>query len=272
LGFDGLTFPTSRHASVSRSSDASASAPTPPRDTGRFVKKKKPAPARPAKKRRLVWRILGYIAAACIAFYAICVISLVMFRVVDPPTTGVQIERRIGALVHGAKYTKKQKSLRLRSVSPDLQHAVIAAEDGRFYQHSGIDWEEVKKVAEESAETGEVSRGASTLTQQLVKNLFFTTHRNPVRKLFEYALTPVADRVLGKERVLEIYLNVVEWGPGVYGAEAAAQYHYGTSAARLSRDQAARLAAILPSPLRRRPARMNQYSAAILSRMQQMGW
>jgi monofunctional biosynthetic peptidoglycan transglycosylase len=105
-----------------------------------------------------------------------------------------------------------------------------------------------------------------------VKNLFFTTHRNPVRKAFEYALTPAADFILGKERTLELYLNVVEWGPGVFGAEAAAQHHFGVPAARLSREQAARLAAILPSPLRRKPARMNRYSSAILERMRQSGW
>jgi len=127
-------------------------------------------------------------------------------------------------------------------------------------------------VAEESAETGEVRRGASTITQQLVKNLFFTTHRNPVRKAFEYTLAPMADWILGKQRILELYLNVIEWGPGVWGAEAAAQYHYHTSAARLDREQAARLAAILPSPRRRKPQRMNQYSELIQERMQQHGW
>jgi monofunctional biosynthetic peptidoglycan transglycosylase len=105
-----------------------------------------------------------------------------------------------------------------------------------------------------------------------VKNLFFTTHRNPLRKAFEYTLAPLADRILGKRRVLELYLNVVEWGPGVYRAEAAAEYHHGTSAARLDREQSARLAACLPLPRRRKPARMNHYSAAIVERMRQMGW
>jgi monofunctional biosynthetic peptidoglycan transglycosylase len=105
-----------------------------------------------------------------------------------------------------------------------------------------------------------------------VKNLYFTTHRNPVRKVFEWLMAPMVDTVLGKTRVLELYLNVVEWGPGVYGAEAAARHHFGVPAARLTREQAARLAAILPSPLRRKPARMDRYSATILARMRQMGW
>jgi monofunctional biosynthetic peptidoglycan transglycosylase len=105
-----------------------------------------------------------------------------------------------------------------------------------------------------------------------VKNLYFTTHRNPLRKAVEYTLAPMAEPILGKQRVLELYLNVVEWGPGVYGAEAAAQYHYGIPAARLSREQSARLAACLPAPLRRKPARMSQRAAAIMQRMRQMRW
>jgi monofunctional glycosyltransferase len=131
----------------------------------------------------------------------------------------------------------------------------------------------VEKVVQESSEAGKVRRGASTITQQLVKNLFFTTHRNPVRKAFEYTLAPLADWILGKRRTLELYLNVVEWGPGgVYGAESAAEYHYRTTAAQLDRGKAARLAACLPSPRRYKPASMNQYSTAILERMQQVGW
>jgi monofunctional biosynthetic peptidoglycan transglycosylase len=102
--------------------------------------------------------------------------------------------------------------------------------------------------------------------------LFLSTSRSFVRKGFEYTLVPLAEGILGKRRILEIYLNVVEWGPGVYGAEAAAEYHYGISSALVNRDQGARLAAVLPSPLRRKPARMNEYSTRILERMNKMGW
>ena len=182
------------------------------------------------------------------------------------------MQRRVEAMFSRGSYHKRYKFVPLDRISSNLQHAVISAEDGRFYQHHGIDWEQVEKVAEESAETGEIRRGASTITQQLVKNLFFTTHRNPLRKAFEYTLAPMADWILGKRRELELYLNVIEWGPGVFGAEAAAEYHYRTTAAQLNRDQAARLAACLPAPRRRRPARMDRYSAAILDRMRQAGW
>ena len=114
---------------------------------------------------------------------------------------------------------------------------------------------------------GERTRGASTITQQLVKNLFFGTGRSFLRKGAEATLVPVAEFVLGKQRILEIYLNVVEWGPGIYGAEPACRYWYEMPARNIGRQPAARLAAILPAPLKRRPERMNNYSAIILKRM-----
>jgi monofunctional biosynthetic peptidoglycan transglycosylase len=213
------------------------------------------------------------LALALVALlYLFWILSLVALRFVNPITTGVQMQRFVEAKLSGQRYQKRYKFAPLPQISPNLQHAVISAEDGRFYQHHGIDWEEVQKVAQESSESGEIPRGASTITQQLVKNLFFTTHRNPLRKVFEYTLAPMADRILGKRRVLELYLNVVEWGPGVYGAAAATEYHYHIAPSQLDRDQAARLAACLPAPRRRKPARMNQYSAAIQERMRQAGW
>ncbi len=113
----------------------------------------------------------------------------------------MQIQRRVEAWVHGTRYRKRYTFVPLAKISPELQHAVISAEDGRFYQHHGIDWGETEKVAQESQDKGKLGRGASTITQQLVKNLFFTTHRNPVRKAFEYTLAPMADWILGKRRV-----------------------------------------------------------------------
>jgi monofunctional glycosyltransferase len=230
--------------------------------------------SRPESRKTRGWlvRIVQLGFGLLCALYLWWTLSLVLLRYVDPPTTGVQIQRRIEASLHHSAYRKRYIFMPLDRISPDLQHAAIAAEDGRFYKHHGIDWDQVQKVVAQSSETGEIRRGASTIPQQLVKNLYFTTHRNPLRKGFEYTLAPLADWILGKRRELELYLNVIEWGPGVYGAEAAAQYHYHTSAARLDRDQSARLAACLPSPRRRKPVRMNSYSAAILERMRQVGW
>ena len=224
------------------------------------------------RPRGWISRLLRWALALLAFLYLFWTLSLVALRFINPVTTGVQMQRFVEAKFSGRRYRKRYKFVPLPQISPNLVHAVIAAEDGHFYRHHGIDWEQVEKVAQESSETGTIRRGASTITQQLVKNLFFTTHRNPLRKAFEYTLAPLADVILGKRRELELYLNVVEWGPGVYGAAAAAEYHYHTTPAQLDRDQAARLAACLPAPRRRRPTRMNLYSAAIMDRMRQVGW
>ena len=181
------------------------------------------------------------------------------------------MERRLQAWIRHTPYHEQYKFVPLSQISPDLQHAVIAAEDARFYQHHGFDWHAMEIAAEGDMEGGRI-RGGSTLTQQLVKNLFFGTGRSIVRKGAEFTLVPVAELVLGKRRILELYLNVVEWGRGVYGAESACRYYYRTPARNIGRQQSAQLAAILPAPLKRRPDRMNHYSALILERMRQMGW
>jgi monofunctional biosynthetic peptidoglycan transglycosylase len=226
-----------------------------------------------ASPSRWALRLIKAGFALLAALYLFWTLALVTLRYVDPPTTGVQIQRWVESKFSKAPYRKRYVFVPLSRISPQLQHATIAAEDPHFYRHHGIDWEEVKLVVEESRKTGKLNRGASTITQQLVKNLFFTTHRNPVRKVFEYTITPLAELILGKQRILELYLNVVEWGPGgVYGAQAAAQYHYRTTADRLDREQAARLAACLPSPRHWKPAQMDDYSAVILTRMRQLSY
>jgi monofunctional biosynthetic peptidoglycan transglycosylase len=212
------------------------------------------------------WILIG---AALI--WSLDALILVAARWIDPPTTAVHIERRVQAWIHRTPYHERYKFIPLSQISPDLQHAVIAAEDGHFYQHHGFDWQAIQIAAEDDLE-GERTRGGSTLTQQLVKNLFFGTSRSFLRKGAETTLVPVAELVLGKQRILELYLNVVEWGPGIYGAEAACRYYDKTAARNIGRQQSARLAAILPAPLKRRPERMNNYSTVILERMRQMGW
>jgi len=221
--------------------------------------------------RRWFYRLAWLVLALVVVFYACAALALVALHWINPPFTAVHMQRRIESWGRKTPYHKRYTFVPLNRISLDFQHAVIAAEDGRFYQHHGFDWEQVRIAVEENLEDGRV-RGASTITQQLVKNLFLTTSRSFVRKGIEFTLVPLAEHILGKRRILELYLNVIEWGPGVYGAEAAAQYHFGIPAARVNREQGARLAAILPSPLRRRPARMNEYSARILERMSKMGW
>ncbi len=221
------------------------------------------------RKKFFVW--VRWFIAGVLLLWLLGALLVVALRWIDPPTTAVHIQRRLQAWIHHTSYQKRYKFVPLSRISPELQHAVIAAEDGRFYQHHGFDWEQVQIAAEEDLD-GRRLRGASTLTQQLVKNLFFGTSRSILRKGAETTLVPVAELVLGKQRILELYLNVVEWGPGVYGAEAACEYYFRTSAHNIGREQAAQLAAVLPAPLKRRPEHMNRYVAIILNRMRQMGW
>ena len=222
-------------------------------------------------RRRILRSFFFLIVLAFAVLWTCAALILVTVRFVDPPTTAVHIERRLQALVHGKPYHKRYEFIPLSQISPNLQHAVIAAEDGRFYQHHGFDWQQIQIAAQDDMEGGRM-RGASTITQQLVKNLLLGTSRSVFRKGAEFTLVPVAELVLGKQRILELYLNVVEWGPGIYGADAVCRADEGTPARSVNRQQAARLAAILPAPLKRRPERMNHYSSLILERMRQMGW
>ena len=219
----------------------------------------------------MVRSVLLWLGLTVAGLWIAAALTLFALRWIDPPTTAVHVERRVQAWMSGQPYRERYEYVPLRRISPNLQHAVIAAEDARFYQHHGFDWHEIRLDAGKDMEGGRL-RGASTLDQQLVKNLFFGTGRSIVRKVAEASLVPVAEVALGKRRILELYLNEVEWGRGVYGAEAACRYYYRTPASAISRDDAAHLAAILPAPRRWRPQRMGRYSGIIEGRMAQMGW
>jgi len=233
--------------------------------------KTKIKPAGFLPRNRLLRSLILSVVAALAAIWLFLALVLVFARWIDPPTTAVHMQRRAQAWLYNKPYHERYRFLPLNEISLNLQHAVIAAEDARFYEHHGFDWHEIQIAAKEDLE-GERTRGASTITQQLVKNLFFGTGRSFLRKGAEASLVPVAEIVLGKKRILEIYLNVVEWGPGIYGADAACHYYDQTAAHNIGKEQAARLAAILPAPLKRRPERMNSYSVVILRRMGQLGW
>jgi monofunctional glycosyltransferase len=135
-------------------------------------------------------------------------------------------------------------------ISPELKRAVVAAEDARFLDHEGFDWEAIQKAFEKNERRGRVVAGASTISQQLAKNLFLSGERSWLRKAQEAVITAMLEHAMDKRRILELYLNFAEWGDGVFGAEAAARFHFGVSASRLDEAQAAWLAAILPSPRR----------------------
>jgi monofunctional glycosyltransferase len=229
------------------------------------------APPKPLHRKPTLPSVVRWFLIALALLWSLAALILVAARWIDPPTTAVHMQRRLQAWIHSTPYHERYEFVPLNQISPDFQHAVIAAEDARFYQHHGFDWDAMEIAAEDDLEGGRV-RGGSTLTQQLVKNLFFGTGRSILRKGAEFTLVPVAELLLGKQRILELYLNVVEWGPGVYGAESAGLYYYRTSARNIDRQQAAQLAAILPLPLKRHPDHMVRYSGLILERMRQMGW
>jgi monofunctional biosynthetic peptidoglycan transglycosylase len=166
------------------------------------------------------------------------------------------------------RYLESKPGARLRHewvpygrISPNLKRAVIAAEDARFLDHEGFDWEAIQKAMAKNEKRGKVVAGASTISQQLAKNLFLSGSRSWARKGQEAAITWMMERTMSKRRILELYLNLAEWGEGVFGAEAAARHHFGVPAAALNEEQAAYLAAILPSPRRYDRGRETPYIA-----------
>jgi monofunctional glycosyltransferase len=236
--------------------------------------KKRKAGVRPPVKKKTKWLrkiVIGCLLLA-VSLYALCAVCVLSLRWIDPLTTAVQMERRVGAWRKHAPYKKRYDFVPMGRISPNLQHAVVAAEDGRFRKHHGFDWVEMQKVLEQDIERHKLGRGGSTITQQLVKNLFLTTERSFVRKGVEFSLVPMVEALLSKDRILELYLNVIEWGPGIYGAEAASESYYHVHASELNREQSARLAAVIPGPLKRKPTQMNEYSEEILDRMVKTGW
>jgi monofunctional biosynthetic peptidoglycan transglycosylase len=156
-------------------------------------------------------------------------------------------------------------------ISSNLKRAVIASEDAKFVDHDGFDWEGIEKAYEKNLKKGKIVAGGSTISQQLAKNLFLSTKRTPWRKGEEALITVMLENILSKQRILEIYLNVIEWGNGVFGAEAASRHYYKTSAAKLSSAQAAKLAAMIPNPrfydAHKSTSYLNRRTASIQARM-----
>ncbi len=169
--------------------------------------------ARPIWKRPVIRRLLRWTLIAISAFYTFIVVVLILLRWMNPPFTAVQIERRVQSWTEHSPYQKRYAFVSLVGISPHLQHAVIAAEDARFFQHHGFDWKEIGSAIEQDVENGR-ARGASTITQQLVRNLFLTTHRSILRKGIELSIVPLTEAILSKRRILRLYLNVIEWGRG----------------------------------------------------------
>lgn len=217
------------------------------------------------------WHRIRRLALLVLAVGLLAPFALVLpLNFIQPPTTAVILTRSVQRLVQGKRPVYPRRDIVGHgAISANLHRAVLAAEDDRFFLHEGFDLEEIEKALERRRAGGRL-RGASTITQQVAKNLFLWEGRSYVRKGMEAYLTLVLEICLPKERILDIYLNLAEWGDGVFGAEMAARTFYGKPARALTRDEAARLAAVLPAPRRWSPngSVARRRAAIILQRMQ----
>lgn len=195
--------------------------------------------------RLLCWRTLQL----ALLSLALVLILLLILRFVPPPTTAFMLQ---------SPYPVQQQWINIAQLPPHVPLALVASEDQRFPQHFGVDINEIRNALERFDDGGGL-RGASTITQQTAKNLLLWPGRSLLRKGLEAALALSLEGLWGKKRILEVYLNIAEFGPGIYGVEAASQYYFGKSASQLSRNQAARLAVLLPSPRRRDPNQLTPY-------------
>ena len=224
---------------------------------------------------KLLWRwswrvfLLALIALAAIQFWFL--VHVWYWAGNNPESTAFMRARLEILQQDNPKARLRQQWVPYQRISGHLKRAIVAAEDAKFVNHNGFDWDGIQKAYEKNLREGEIVAGGSTITQQLAKNLFFSGERTWWRKAQEAVVAVMIETVMSKRRILEIYLNVIEWGEGVFGAEAAARHHYGTTAAGLSPEQAARLAAVVPSPRRYGPASDTAYlqrrTQTLLARM-----
>jgi len=208
--------------------------------------------------RALGWALAALIAAVVLvqAWYY----SHILWWARAAPEATAFMERRLEQLrVKNPKAALRHQWVPYTRISPELKRAVIAAEDAKFITHEGFDWEAIQKAMEKNERKGKVVSGASTISQQLAKNLFLSGERSWPRKAQEAAITAMLEHAMEKRRILELYLNFAEWGEGIFGAEAAARHHFGVPAQALDAEQAAWLAAILPSPRRYERGRLTPY-------------
>jgi len=198
-------------------------------------------------------------------------ITILSLNSTNPTQTALMRQRMREAAAEEKPLKIVQTWIPLSRVPSYVLDAIVVAEDGTFYEHGGIDWFEVQESIEKNLDEGRAARGASTITQQLAKNLFLSTSKDPVRKLREAAITLLMEQTLSKRRILELYVNLIEWGRGVFGIEAASRAFFGKSASGLTLDEGTRLAAVIPSPLRHRPDANSRYvlrrKAIVLGRM-----
>ncbi|MBB5020077.1 monofunctional biosynthetic peptidoglycan transglycosylase [Chitinivorax tropicus] len=197
---------------------------------------------------RLVGRVLLFLLIVMLG-YQLWLFGHVWWWVEhNPSASAFMEEQRARLLEEDPEAELHYKWVAYDQISPHLKRALVASEDAKFLEHEGFDWEGIQTAWEKNLKKGRIVAGGSTISQQLAKNLFLSSKKTPWRKAEEAAITLMLEQMMTKRRIFEIYLNVIEWGNGVFGAEAAAQHYYKTSAARLGAGQAAKLAAMVPNP------------------------
>ncbi|HJV90847.1 MAG TPA: monofunctional biosynthetic peptidoglycan transglycosylase [Holophagaceae bacterium] len=225
-------------------------------------------------RKGILRRIGGWVLRIGVGFVALTILGVLLFRFVPVPGSALMVERRIQSWFSDEPYTSRHAWVPLEEISPAMGVAVIAAEDQLFAEHFGFDWNAIEKAVSHN-ERSKRKRGASTLSQQTAKNLFLWSSRSWVRKGFEAWFTLALEAGWSKRRILEVYLNIVEFGDGLYGVEAASQAYFRKPAKRLSNAEAALLAAVLPNPHRFRVDAPSDYirgrQAWILRQMDQLG-
>lgn len=204
------------------------------------------------------------------SFFLVCTVS---YTIHNPWSTAFMNEQLSEDWLDGKSFSKQQNWVPYSQISNNLKRAVLAAEDAKFVTHHGFDWDGMRIAWQKNIRKGHIVAGGSTVSQQLAKNLFLSPQRTVLRKMDEALMTVMLEGVLSKERIFEIYLNVIEWGDGIYGAEAAAHYYFGTSASRLTARQAAYLASMIPNPRyfqkHRYSVHLNRKIGVVLARMRQ---
>jgi monofunctional biosynthetic peptidoglycan transglycosylase len=198
--------------------------------------------------RSFFWRIV-FGLFALLVLYQLWLFAHIVWWIKFNPASSSFMQDRLEVMQDKNPDAELQhKWVDYNKISKNLKRALIVSEDAKFVDHEGFDWEGIQKAYEKNMKKGKIVAGGSTISQQLAKNLFLSTKRTPWRKGEEVIITLMLEAVMDKQRIFEIYLNVIEWGNGVFGAEAAARHYFGVSAAQLSPEQAARLAAMVPNP------------------------
>ncbi len=197
------------------------------------------------RKRSLPVRILRFILFIHLWFWAAIALLSLTYIFIDPPVTPLMLQRY---LVRGYDWHKREY-IALEKIPQRTQNMVITVEDGNFYTHYGFEWKMVQKAWQKNARAGEIRSGASTISNQLARTIFLTTDRNYLRKYLEVQVTLIMELLMSKKRMLELYLNYVEWGKGIYGIQTASLYYYGTSCQNLGRSNSMKLISILTNPI-----------------------